>query len=258
MGVAFTKRRSGPDARDFFATEAAGLGWLRVPGGPPIPRVLATTATSISIQEVPTGRADASSAVELGRALATLHAAGAPAFGSPPPDAPRTHGWIGDLTMPYAQRQTFAELWAEDRVRATAVLASRRGHLTRAQLGEVDRFADALLAGEVDCGPPEPPARLHGDLWSGNVLWGADGRAWLIDPAAHGGHRESDLAMLALFGAPLLDRILAAYDEVMPLAPGWRTRVPLHQVWPLLVHTALFGGGYATQAMSAIRAARRG
>jgi fructosamine-3-kinase len=86
------------------------------------------------------------------------------------------------------------------------------------------------------------------------VLWGADGHGWLIDPAAHGGHRETDLATLALFGgAPYLDRILAAYAEVYPLMPGWRERFPLHQLHLLLVHTALFGGVYRTAVMAAIR-----
>ena len=100
-------------------------------------------------------------------------------------------------------------------------------------------------------GPAEPPARLHGDLWSGNVLW-AD-RVWLIDPAAHGGHRETDLAMLRLFGCPQLDRIVGAYHESDPLADGWRERVGLHQLFPLLVHTVLFGGGYGAKAVAAAR-----
>jgi fructosamine-3-kinase len=103
--------------------------------------------------------------------------------------------------------------------------------------------------------PPEPPARLHGDLWPGNLLWGADGQVWLVDPAAHGGHRETDLALLALFGgAPHLDRILAAYREVWPLADGWADRVPLHQLHLLLVHTALFGAAYRDAVMGAARA----
>jgi fructosamine-3-kinase len=87
---------------------------------------------------------------------------------------------------------------------------------------------------------------LHGDLWSGNVLWSDPVR--LIDPASHTGHRETDLAMLALFGTPHLDRILAAYQEVYPLSQGWQTRVGLHQLWPLLVHHRLFGGGYGARA----------
>jgi len=100
-----------------------------------------------------------------------------------------------------------------------------------------------------------PPARLHGDLWPGNVLWSADGTAYLIDPAAQGGHRETDLATLALFGgAPHLERLLDGYQEVWPLAEGWRRRVPLHQLHLLLVHTALFGASYRTAVMSAVRA----
>ena len=96
-------------------------------------------------------------------------------------------------------------------------------------------------------GPPEPPARLHGDLWSGNVLWGRDGKAWLIDPAAYGGHREVDLAMLRLFGSPG-PHFLGAYEERRPLAPDHEERVALYQLFPLLVHAALFGGGYPASA----------
>jgi fructosamine-3-kinase len=91
--------------------------------------------------------------------------------------------------------------------------------------------------------PEEPPARLHGDLWNGNVLWGLDGQVWAIDPAAHAGHRETDLAMLSLFGLPHLPRVLDAYLEASPLADGWEDRVPLHQLFPLLVHACLFGWG---------------
>ena len=93
-------------------------------------------------------------------------------------------------------------------------------------------------------------ARLHGDLWSGNVVW-TPGGAVLIDPAAHGGHRESDLAMLALFGLPHLGAVLVGYQSVSPLANGWQERVELHQLFPLLVHAVLFGGGYGAQAEGA-------
>ncbi len=96
-------------------------------------------------------------------------------------------------------------------------------------------------------GPPEPPARLHGDLWGGNVMADAEGRPWLIDPSAYGGHREVDLAMLRLFGAPS-ERVFAAYAEVAPLPEGWEDRVQLWQLLPLLVHAVLFGGSYRAAA----------
>jgi fructosamine-3-kinase len=256
VGEAFQKTRASRDAARFFATEAAGLEWIRVPGGPPVPRVLGITAGSITLERVPTGRPSDIAAREFGRRLAALHRTGAPAFGSAPPGAPGPDGWIGDLPMPYAGRSTFGEFWALDRIAATARMARDRGGLTPAQGAQCDAFVEDLLAAQVDVGPAEPPARLHGDLWSGNVLWGADDRAWLIDPAAHSGHRESDLAMLALFGLPHLETVLAAYDDAAPLADGWRRRIPLHQAWPLLVHAALFGGGYGDSAMAALLRAR--
>jgi fructosamine-3-kinase len=253
---AFRKHRTGPDADRFFATEAAGLDWIRVPGGPGVPAVLELDSGSITLERVRESAPTPAAAVDFGHRLARLHAAGAPAFGVAPEGAPGPDGWIGDLPMPYARRATFAEFWAMDRIAATARMARDRGGLTAAEAAQADATVAGILEGSVDVGVPEPPARLHGDLWSGNVLWAADGRVWVIDPAAHGGHRESDLAMLALFGAPQLERIIGAYEEVAPLAEGWRERVPLHQAWPLLVHAALFGGGYGTSAAGALRRAR--
>ncbi len=127
-------------------------------------------------------------------------------------------------------------------------LARDRGAVTDADAAAVEAVVPRL----AELVPEEPPARLHGDLWNGNVLWGHD-RAWVIDPAAHGGHRESDLAMLALFGLPHLPRVLDAYAEASPLADGWTDRVALHQLFPLLVHACLFGGGYGARAAEAAR-----
>jgi fructosamine-3-kinase len=122
------------------------------------------------------------------------------------------------------------------------------GALDPRAAGQVDRLAARL---PDRAGPPEPPARVHGDLWSGNVHVGEGGEPWLVDPAAYGGHREVDLAMLALFG-PLPAPAVAAYDEAFPLAPGWRDRLALWQLEPLLVHAALFGGGYGAAARSVL------
>jgi fructosamine-3-kinase len=240
--------KDGPAA----AAEAAGLRWLAVPGGPPVPRVLACDGDRLITTYVPTGRPSVEGAARLGRRLAGLHATGAPAFGSGPPDGPDA-AWIGRAPMENIPAAEWAPWYAEHRITPYLRTARDAGDLTDAEVAVVEQVCRRLpeLAG-----PPEGPARLHGDLWSGNVLWAPDG-AWLIDPAAHGGHRETDLAMLALFGCPHLDAVLGAYDEETPLAPGWRGRVPLHQLFPLLVHVALFGRGYAAQAVTAARAALR-
>ena len=237
------------------AAEAAGLRWLAVPDGPPVPEVLALDGARLVTTFVPPGRPSAAAAAELGGRLATLHAAGAPAFGAGPPGSP-ADAWIGNAPMRNEPADDWAPWYAAHRVAPYLRSARDAGDLTAAEGAVVERVCAQLpeLAG-----PDEPPARLHGDLWSGNVLWSGSGvsaaGAWLIDPAAHGGHRETDLAMLALFGCPHLDTVLAAYDEAAPLAPGWRERVPLHQLFPLLVHVVLFGRGYAGQAVAAARAA---
>jgi fructosamine-3-kinase len=237
------------------AAEAAGLRWLAVPGGPPVPEVLALDGHRLVTTYVPPGRPSATAAVDLGRRLAALHSQGASAFGSGPPGA-SSDAWIGRAPMRNVPGDDWAPWYAAHRVAPYLRTARDAGDLTAAEAVVIERVCERLpeLAG-----PPEPPARLHGDLWSGNVLWpagrGAAAGAWLIDPAAHGGHRETDLAMLDLFGCPYLETVLTAYDQAAPLASGWRDRVPLHQLFPLLVHVVLFGGGYAGQAVAAARAA---
>ncbi|MFD7652624.1 fructosamine kinase family protein [Actinosynnema sp. NPDC059797] len=236
------KRHDRPNA---VLAEAASLDWLAEPEGPPVPGVRGHDDRWLVIDQVEPGRPSPAAAEEFGRALARLHATGAPAFGAPPPGGPRDAA-IGLAPMPNTPRDTWADWFREDRIAHYARLAVDRGALTPDEARRVERVP-------VEA-PDEPPARLHGDLWNGNVHWAADGRAWLIDPAAHGGHREGDLAMLALFGCPHLDRVLAAYHETAPLADGWRERIPLHQLFPVLVHAVLFGRGYAQQALAAARA----
>lgn len=246
-GEAFVKTMSSPPS-GVFTAEAAGLRWLAAAGAVPLPEVRAVSDDGIALAWVPAGRPSAAAAETFGRDLAALHAAGADGFGAPWP------GHIGPLPMDNSPATDWPAFYAEQRLLPNARLAYDRGALSATELATVERAAASCadLAG-----PPEPPARLHGDLWSGNLHWAADGRCWLIDPAAHGGHRETDLAMLALFGAPHLDTILAAYTETTPLPDGWRQRVPLHQLWPLLVHAALFGAGYGSEAAHAAETALR-
>lgn len=226
----------------FFEREADGLRWLTVDGGAKIPEVLAVAPDCIVLAWVEPGKPTNEIAERFGRALATTHAAGADQFGAD------TDGYIGLAPLPNRPLASWPEFYASRRVMPYVKAAVDRKALTIEQAHVIEQAVRKIhdLAG-----PDEPPARLHGDLWSGNVVWGADGDVWLIDPAAHGGHRETDLAMMALFGLPNLDRVLAAYDEAAPLAEGWRERVGLHQLHPLLVHAVLFGGSYGARAAAA-------
>jgi fructosamine-3-kinase len=241
---------SGDAPEGFFATEAAGLRWLREAGSAPVPDVLVALPGMLAMEWIEPGTPSPAAAERFGRELAGTHRAGADAFGAP------WTGFIGSLPLDNTPSDGPWGVWfGERRLRPYLRISADRDALSAADVAAVERIIDTIEA----YGGSEPPARTHGDLWPGNVLWADDGRAWLVDPAAHGGHRETDLAALALFGgAPHLDRILAAYDERYPLADGWRARVPLHQLHLLLVHTALFGAAYRGAVRAAADAVRSG
>jgi fructosamine-3-kinase len=231
----------------FFTAEANGLRWLAAAGAP-VPEVLDVDDDLLVLEWVDTGHPTRAAATALGEALATVHATPAPAFGA------EWRGYVGSLPMDNTPRRTRPDEWpaffAEQRLRPLLQLAVERDAMNDPGRRLVESVCDRLpeLAG-----PPELPAHIHGDLWSGNVLWGRDG-VRLIDPAAHGGHRESDLALLAMFGCPELDTVLEAYQRQHPLAEGWRDRVGLHQLHPMLLHAALFGGSYGARVNSLARA----
>ncbi|MFF4574598.1 fructosamine kinase family protein [Streptomyces sp. NPDC001410] len=239
------------DAPGAVRAEVTGLRWLGAAGAVRVPEVLGHDERWMVTERVPTGRPDAAAALRFGHALVALHAAGAPAFGAPPPGGPE-EAYIGLAPMRNTPASDWPGWYAEHRVLPYLRGAVDAGTIRPAEAAVIERVCERLpeLAG-----PAEPPARLHGDLWNGNVLWATDGAVRIIDPAAHGGHRETDLAMLQLFGCPHLDRVLAGYQEAAPLADGWRRRVGLHQLFPLLVHVVLFGRGYAEQALAAARGA---
>ncbi|MEU8250480.1 fructosamine kinase family protein [Nonomuraea sp. NPDC048916] len=223
-------------ASEVFASEAAGLRWLGEAIA--VPEVIEVTGDRLVLTWVDSERPTAQTAGRFGRDLARLHRAGAPAFGAPWP------GFIAELPMDNTPADDWPEFYATRRVLPFVRQARLPSADVRLIEQAVDRFAEVA-------GPPEPPARIHGDLWSGNVLW-SGGSGVLIDPAAHGGHRETDLAMLALFGVPYQDRVFGAYQEESPLAEGWQERVPLHQLHPLLVHVVLYGETYRGGLMAAV------
>ena len=231
----FVKTHDDPPP-GFFTTEATGLRWLRDVGSVRVPEVLAVSDDPpfLALEWIDEGRPGPGTEAELGRGLADLHLAGAPSFGR---EDRRTTGSRG---LPNEPCETWAEFYATQRLLPLARLARDGRALPDAAIADLERVAARL---DELGGPAEPPARLHGDLWAGNRLVDRDGRSWLIDPAAHGGHREFDLAMMRLFGG-FGERCFATYDDAHPLADGWEARVPLHQLAPLVVHAIKFGGGY--------------
>ncbi len=219
----------GPGALD----EADGLRQLgEVGAGPPVPELVYADehlVVTAAVNQVP--RAPGHDE-EFGRALAALHSTPHPHWGG-------GSSWIGACRVD-------ASLCSDG-----ATFYGARLHALATRCG-LEAPVDRVIARLPDLLPPGGAALLHGDLWWGNVLFGADGRAWLIDPSVHGGHPEEDLAMLALFGT-VPDRLLRAYEEVAPLHAAWTERIALFQLYPLLVHSVLFGGGYHAQAAEVAR-----
>jgi fructosamine-3-kinase len=240
---------AGQPPEGFFEAEAAGLRWLRAAGAVRVPEVLVALPQLIGMEWVEPGTPSASAAEDFGRSLAELHRSGADEFGA------RWPGFIGPLALDNTPSAgPWASWFAERRLLPYLKISADRHALTATEIAAVEKIIQKI----DEYGVSEAPALTHGDLWPGNVLWAADGRAWLVDPAAHGGHRETDLAELALFGGvPHLDRILSAYAETYPLADGWRDRVPLHQLHLLLVHTAAFGPSFGDAVRTAAAAVLR-
>ncbi|MDY5785824.1 fructosamine kinase family protein, partial [Corynebacterium sp.] len=173
-----------------------------------------------------------------GRALAAIHAWSADAFGAP------AAGWdgpnfIGRKRQDCVPTPRWAEFYVTQRVLPFAEAAHDAGNLDAAGLETVRRACAALREEDEDA----PLARIHGDLWSGNLLFSPDGPRF-IDPAAHGGHPLTDIAMLELFGAPHLDALVEGYLEAGELGRDWQRRIPIHQLHPLAVHAWTHGPSY--------------
>ncbi|OSM43694.1 fructosamine kinase family protein [Nesterenkonia sp. PF2B19] len=273
--------------------EAAGLRWLAeaVPdGGAAVVRVLDVDDDALTVETVVEARPDRMSAAAFGAALARTHRSlpAGTAFGAlppgHPPGEPPLFGPAGQLLpMGSGTHPSWGSFLAAERLdplleRLTAVPPVLRAARDRIASGDLDGGGTCGTGGTGGTGdaggargtgqatdPVEPPSRLHGDLWSGNLLWrrvspeepaaaGSPGRdadveGVLIDPFAHAGHRESDLAMMQLFGLPHLDAVVAGYQAQWPLAPGWEERVPVHQLFYLLGHWVIFGDAYAASTL---------
>jgi fructosamine-3-kinase len=228
---------------EMVGAEAHGLRWLAEADAIRVPRVLAVgeeQAPYLALEWIDSASPCADFDARLGASLASLHRKGAPSFGL------SRDNFIGPLPQRNAPQPDWPTFL---RTRRLEPMVERAAGLLGAPLR---RDFDRLYARLDDlCGPTEQPSRLHGDLWSGNLIVDDRGDPTIIDPSVHGGHREVDLAMMKLFGG-FSSRVFTAYDEVYPLAPGWRDRIALHQLYPLLVHVVLFGSAYVGQLSQAL------
>lgn len=230
-----------------FAAEARGLAWLAEPGALRVPAVLAASAPDdepqfLALELVGSGAPIRDFDDCLGRGLAALHRHGAPGFGLD------HDNFVGRLPQNNGGEPTWAEFYRARRLAPQLARATDAGLASSRMRQGFDRLFREL---PDLVGPAEPPSRLHGDLWGGNLLVDESGAPCLIDPAVYGGHREIDLAMMRLFGG-FGARVFDAYDEAWPLADGHEERVGLYQLYPLMVHVNLFGGGYVRSVESAL------
>lgn len=230
-----------------FAAEAAGLAALAAAeSGLVVPSVLVHSdvpgAAFLVLGYLERGARGPRFDEALGQGLAALHRSSAPEFGF------ALDGYCGATPQPNARCASWLEFYRERRLGHQLTLARAAGFPS-----EGFRAGQRLLARlEAWIEDDEPPALIHGDLWSGNLYPCAGGRPGLVDPAAYYGHREAELGMMTLFGG-FSQRVFAAYDEAFPLAAGWRERLGLYELYHVLNHFNLFGGGYASQAESLIR-----
>jgi fructosamine-3-kinase len=231
-----------------FPAEARGLEWLAESHALRIPQVLAVSPSDagdafLALELLEPGPRVRDFDDRLGRGLAALHRFGAPGYGL------GFDNFIGRLPQSNRSGSTWAEFYRDERLSPQLELARKGGRVT----SRMGRGFDALFGRLTELvGPEEGPARLHGDLWGGNLHVDERGEPCLIDPAPYGGHREMDLAMMRLFGG-FSSRTFDAYEEAYPLSPGNRERVSLYQLYPLMVHVNLFGGGYAASVESVLR-----
>jgi fructosamine-3-kinase len=223
-----------------FPAEAHGLEWLRCAEALRIPEVLAVSAgyerepCFLVLELLETGKPRADFDERLGRGLAKLHRFGASRFGL------ERDNFIGSLPQRNQAHDSWAEFFWSERLEPQLARAVAAGQATSRLRAGFERLESKL---KQLVGPEEPIARLHGDLWGGNLHVDASGAPCLIDPAAYGGHREVDLAMMRLFGG-FSESVFRAYQEAWPLSPGSAERIALYQLYPLMVHVNLFGGGY--------------
>ena len=232
---------------EFFEAESRGLAKLQNTKTLAVPTIRAVISEpelkALILEWVEPGPMQPHTSEDFGHGLAMLHRSPAPYFGF------ETDNYIGTLKQPNAVSQNWIEFFSRYRISPQIKLAESNGYLPKSIRSDLDVLLQRLPK-LIDAS--EPPSPLHGDLWGGNRLIDTSGNSWLIDPAFYFGNREVDLAMMRLFGG--FDQVVFdAYAEAFPLSAGWRERIELYQLYPMLVHLNLFGTGYLGSVANIVR-----
>jgi protein-ribulosamine 3-kinase len=176
-----------------------------------------------------------------GEQLARLHQCSSTAFGLD------EDNYIGSLPQKNTCANSWIDFFIDNRLNFQLQVASKSGLISSSTVKQFEQLYPKLSS----LLPNEKPALLHGDLWGGNIMVDESGLPCVIDPAVYYGHREVDIAMTMLFGGFDMS-YLKSYNEVYPLSPGFKERLPIYNLYPLLVHVNLFGSGYVSQVKSVL------
>ncbi|MCS6820186.1 MAG: fructosamine kinase family protein [Chitinophagales bacterium] len=240
--VYFLKTSDDPKAKDIFRAEADGLFALRERGLERVPEVIATGNNYLLVPWIEAGEKTKKGMQKAGEALALLHVKAYPYYGF------ERNNYIGSLPQPNSKSFNWPQFYFQHRLWYMAQIAQQRKGITVQTLNQVEMLQSRL----EDLIPNEPPSLLHGDLWGANLMIDTQGNPWFIDPAIYAGHREVDLAMTMLFGG-FDSSFYEAYQSTYALLPDFKERIALYQLYPLLVHAALFGSGYHRQVVNCLR-----
>lgn len=242
QGATFFLKQNSSAPPLMFEREAEGLQAIGVPDGPRVPEPLLAGEQFLLLEDLRPAPRSAGYWTEFGRQLAALHEHTDPQFGF------EHDNFLGSTPQPNPPTEDGYQFFAEHRLIYQARLARQRGLLEPGDVQHIEAIAGRLR----ELVPEQPASLIHGDLWSGNATTGSAGEPAIIDPAAHYGWAEAELGMTALFGG-FSDEFYAAYEAARPLAPGWRERLPLYNLYHLLNHLNLFGRGYLGQVQHIVR-----
>lgn len=246
QGIFFAKLNNADAYPAMFEKEASGLHFLKQHSDFDIPKVVGVGVSDntqwIVMEFVHGGTRGANYWQQFGHRLAEMHQRAGDQFGL------EENNYIGSLSQSNSRSEVWTDFFASERLEPQLKLAKENGLLT----AEMSKYFDKLFAKLHRFFPDEPPAPLHGDMWTGNFMTKADGEATIFDPAVYYGHRYMDIGMSKLFGG-FDQHFYDAYREVYPMDPYWKEGIMVANLYPLLVHANLFGGGYAAQVIQTLR-----